>query len=256
MPDLTNSGLEAYDVVLRVKGDLGTRADNPMKVQGLQGPTGFQVVAGYAGLTEVARPRRVSYVHYAGAPPIHMQGDILLDTWSWEPDATVDGDFQMLELMAGLDPDHAQPYVLNIVGAGIPHQKFEWYIWDLTWGDDVIRSTTGKLRRITATIELVEAVRKGYSRKVPPVDNVTQPTVGHGTFVPVKGKKFAGWWIVKKDDTLQYIAKSVYGDARKWKFIARANGITNPKRLKPGQKLKIPRVREKGNPYGVVETAG
>jgi hypothetical protein len=256
MPNLEKSNLMHLAVTLRVKGALGTREVDPMRVQGLQGPDGFKVTAGYAGLTEVPRPRRVSMVHYQGAPPIHLTGQIVLDTWTWWPEATVDGDVHMLEVMAGLDPRHVKPYVLNIVGNGIPHTQFDWFIWDLTWGD-MIRNTEGQLKQQWVDIELVEAVGPGYDRPVEDIDNIEQPSSGHGRFYPTpKNKKFAGTWLVKKGDTLQFIAKQVYHDVSRWKLIARANNITNPKRLQPGQKLKCPRLpKSKGNPYGVGETA-
>lgn len=257
MPNLDASGLGHLGVVLRVKGDQGDRADNPMKVQGLQGAEGFKVTQGYAGLVEVPRPRRVSMVQYTGAPPIHMQGDIIFDTWTWVPEASVDGDFQMLEIMAGLSPKHTHPYILNIVGQGIPHEKFDWFLWDITWGE-AIRNTEGQLKRQVASIELVEAVTPGYERKVEDIENVEQPSAGHGRFIPTsaKNKKFKGIWIVKKGDTLQYVSRQVYGEVKWWKRIANANKLANPKRLVPGTKLKIPRLHRSSDPFDVTETAG
>ncbi len=45
---------------------------------------------------------------------------------------------------------------------------------------------------------------------------------------------------VEKGDTLAKISKKVYGSTKKWKKIAEANKISNPKALKVGMTLQIP----------------
>ncbi|MBF0405976.1 MAG: LysM peptidoglycan-binding domain-containing protein [Candidatus Riflebacteria bacterium] len=47
-------------------------------------------------------------------------------------------------------------------------------------------------------------------------------------------------YVVQKGDTLAKISKKVYGSTGKWKKIAQANKINNPKSLKVGMSLKIP----------------
>ncbi|ETP73252.1 LysM domain-containing protein [Lachnospiraceae bacterium JC7] len=51
----------------------------------------------------------------------------------------------------------------------------------------------------------------------------------------------AGIYVVKRGDTLQKIAKKVYGDSGKWKEIYKLNRdtIKNPDRIEIGQKLKL-----------------
>lgn len=58
-----------------------------------------------------------------------------------------------------------------------------------------------------------------------------------------KGGDKLKFYIVKKGDTLQSIAamKRVYGDASKWRKLADANKIRDPKKLKVGTRLRIPR---------------
>jgi hypothetical protein len=46
--------------------------------------------------------------------------------------------------------------------------------------------------------------------------------------------------VVKQGDTLSYIAGKEYRDPRKWRVIADANLIDNPRDLAPGQELIIP----------------
>lgn len=50
----------------------------------------------------------------------------------------------------------------------------------------------------------------------------------------------ASTYVVQKGDTLAKISKKVYGTTKKWKKIAEANNLTNPKALKVGKTLQIP----------------
>ncbi|RAV11466.1 LysM peptidoglycan-binding domain-containing protein [Paenibacillus contaminans] len=47
---------------------------------------------------------------------------------------------------------------------------------------------------------------------------------------------------VKSGTTLAAVAEQQYGDASKWRDIAKASGITNPRKLPPGQQISIPPV--------------
>ena len=49
------------------------------------------------------------------------------------------------------------------------------------------------------------------------------------------------WHVVEAGDTLTGIALKYYGDADKYKDIARANNIANPDLIRVGQKIQIPR---------------
>ena len=68
----------------------------------------------------------------------------------------------------------------------------------------------------------------------PPVQPVVTDTVTTAT--PAVG----GTYTVKKGDTLFSIARTTYGDAKQWKKIADANGITNERALRIGQTLTLP----------------
>jgi nucleoid-associated protein YgaU len=50
-------------------------------------------------------------------------------------------------------------------------------------------------------------------------------------------------WTVKRGQTLASIASYEYGDPRKWRPIAEANGIDDPSRLTPGVMLIVPALR-------------
>jgi nucleoid-associated protein YgaU len=49
--------------------------------------------------------------------------------------------------------------------------------------------------------------------------------------------------LVRRHDTLQSLAADEYGDPALWRPIALANGIVNPRGLRPGTMLTIPKLR-------------
>ena len=64
-----------------------------------------------------------------------------------------------------------------------------------------------------------------------------QSLVNKGIGKPEDNKKY---YIVNKGDTLWAIAKKYYGDGSKYPVIVKANNISNPDLIYPGQKLLIP----------------
>jgi nucleoid-associated protein YgaU len=50
---------------------------------------------------------------------------------------------------------------------------------------------------------------------------------------------------VTRTDTLHSIAAQEYGDPALWREIARANRLVNPQRIRPGDVLVIPRLRDR-----------
>jgi len=48
--------------------------------------------------------------------------------------------------------------------------------------------------------------------------------------------------VVTPYDTLESIAQKYYADRTKWRGIAKANNIEDPRRLEPGTTLIIPRL--------------
>jgi nucleoid-associated protein YgaU len=49
-------------------------------------------------------------------------------------------------------------------------------------------------------------------------------------------------YVVKAGDTLSGIAAAAYDDPARWRDVARANGIVDPRELAPGRSLRIPRI--------------
>jgi nucleoid-associated protein YgaU len=60
------------------------------------------------------------------------------------------------------------------------------------------------------------------------------------TPAPTTRAAMGSTYTVVKGDTLWSIAKRTYGDGRRWQDIAEANGITDSRKLRVGQKLILP----------------
>jgi hypothetical protein len=60
---------------------------------------------------------------------------------------------------------------------------------------------------------------------------------------PTESSDHASTHVVARGETLAAIAASEYGDSRKWRPIADANRIPNPRKLVPGHVLAIPPLR-------------
>ena len=59
------------------------------------------------------------------------------------------------------------------------------------------------------------------------------------TFSPDFDKTF----VVRRGDTLSGIAGQVFRDPSRWRDIARANDVVDPRRIRPGDALRIPKLR-------------
>jgi nucleoid-associated protein YgaU len=60
---------------------------------------------------------------------------------------------------------------------------------------------------------------------------------------PPAGTPPASTYTIQHGDTLIAIAAHFYGDASQWSVIARANPKADPRRLRIGQEIKLPRTR-------------
>jgi hypothetical protein len=60
---------------------------------------------------------------------------------------------------------------------------------------------------------------------------------------PTSSPDFEKTYVVRRGDTLSSIAGAVYRDPGQWRAIAQANNIVDPRRLLPGARLAVPRLR-------------
>lgn len=181
--------------------------------------------AGFGGWDVVTRPRRTSGTQWNGKDPLQMEIPILFDGWiSGEP---VEDDIMRLTHMAWPPKEGEEPPKIK-VGGGTPGDTFTWVINDLQFGTNVIRDfDRGSLVRYRqdCTVVLLQHIDVDLA----PASRPNVGSVGHPRY-----------YVVKSGDTLPKISLKMYGTRNKWKQIAKANHIRDPKDIKVGQRLRIP----------------
>jgi contractile injection system tube protein/LysM domain-containing protein len=110
----------------------------------------------------------------------------------------------------------------------------------LVWDRGVF---TGVVESLTVTYTL-------FSPKGVPLR--AKCAMGLKEFVPIKQQltkanpyspDFDKAWTVRRGDTLSSVAGAVFKDPARWRDIARASAIDDPRTLEPGTVLSIPRLR-------------
>jgi nucleoid-associated protein YgaU len=197
------------------------------------------VTEGYAGWRVIDRPRDVGLVEWSGRNPMAIEIPFILDYWDEEvrddPGERCEEQVTRLERLCGLG-GHTQPPICKVDGRGmIPHDytitpELNWVVEQVQWDRDMELRSTGSGRRVRCGGSIT--IRQ-FLDPMPFLRRITSRSRA------VKPSKYT----VKTNDTLSKIAakESIYGDANKWKLIADANGIRDPRNLKAGKVLKIPR---------------
>jgi LysM repeat protein len=200
------------------------------------------VTAGYGGWSRVARPRKKALTEWVGRDSATIRFDFLIDDLAMGNGLFVRTQIRSLEKMAGLDIDDPEPPRIRIDSrppALFQHSfhhasQVEWFIDTLEWdASSAIVNKEGNPIRLGGTLEVTQYVE---DQRLSALSSAARRRAATGT----TGKRRT--YTVKSGDTLSKIAarKDVYGDASKWKRIADANHIRDPKNLKVGQTLKIP----------------
>jgi hypothetical protein len=140
----------------------------------------------------------------------------------------VEGGLRALERISNAD----EPIV-------VAYGPFEAGLWRLT--DVNVRSQrreigSNKMTQAEVALTFVQAFDDGFRKPVSP----TPPAPSGGPAPPPGPPAGHRHYTVKRGDTLSKIAAQFYGDANRYPEIARANGISNPSRIKVGQRLIIP----------------
>jgi LysM repeat protein len=192
------------------------------------------LTGGSGGWIEETR-RGLSPVVWWDSPSAYRQSIPVLFEGSEEQE----GSIQALQLLAGPDRKHPRtpPPIIMIAGPAIWRADLQWVIEAIEPGSNVVRrADDGKVMKQDYVVKLLEyngvdvLIERSPSRKASS-ESSNRPSQSRRTYR------------VKAGDTLPNIAArpDVYGDSTKWKRIANANGIRDPRTLKVGQVLKIPR---------------
>jgi hypothetical protein len=190
-----------------------------------------QVTGGYGGWDVVARPHRKALTQYVGVDPIGMSIPILFDGFA-------DGNGQEIEISRlsrmALPHGDDEPPIVEVEGRGFPQPgPRRWVIAGLDWGQNVIRGvndsgTLVRLRQdcVVNLLEYVAEDRTAFSRA-----GGAQPG----------GGAWPKHYVWRRGDTLQKVSSNFYHTPKKWKKIATANNIRDPKNIKVGKVLIIPK---------------
>lgn len=197
--------------------------------------TAASVTGGYGGWTVVSRQRRVGLTQWQGKDPIRMAIPILFDGFA--NSAGVEIDISRLSRMALPPSGGGEPPHIKVKGAAVPSPgPTDWVIENIAWGTAkvIYGMTAGGVSarmRQDAVINIMEY------RHEDRVAFATLPSAG------LLGASKVGWpktYILKRGESLQSVAVKFYHDATKWKQIADANNLIDPRSAKIGATLRIP----------------
>lgn len=194
--------------------------------------------ASYGGWSTIDRPKDVGLLNWDGFGPLVLTIPILLDGWTTQ--TSVEEDFANLEKMAGRGAGvggRTQPPAITLstsdgFGALVPHnfngESLKWVITGLEWGDQLRRPGSGHRVRQAATITVTQFTSTNAEEL-----SVAKRNNTHGRRHRVH--------VVKKGESLMRIARSEYGTSDRWQDIAKANDIRDPRHLRVGMRLKLPK---------------
>lgn len=181
------------------------------------------------------RAKNVPNADFQGGGATTMQLDLTFDTYATpnkeKPDSRDVRDYtnKLLNLME-IDPKLKNDQAKN--SGGRPHLCS--FHWGETWSfKGVIRTVSLKFTlfdpdgtpvRATATVNMQQLREETYKRQ--------NPTSG--------GAPLRASHVVQPGDTLELIAYQEYADPTQWRVLAQANGLEDPRALRPGQRLLVP----------------
>lgn len=161
---------------------------------------------------------------------------LALDLYFAHPDymADVETDVQHLEAMGGRDE-------AVVLSGCSPTWAGPWYISDLSVESAELQPWTNKITRATYRMTLTAAT--DVHLPVGPTHGGVKPTTTKPPAKkppPAKSKAKPKYYVVKRGDTLSGIAAKVLHHANMWGRIASLNHIRDPRKLKVGQRLRMP----------------
>lgn len=205
--------------------------------------TAAVVTAGYGGWSRVARPRRKALTDWIGRDSVSIQIDFFLNDFDEQRGSWIERACRTLESFAGVESNDPTPPTLELHSNPpgiIPHSyeratHVRWFVETLAWDQDDIRyNKNGNRIAASGSMTVTQYVKDERLKAI------HRRQQAHRN--PRGGRRKT--YKVKRGDTLQKIAarRDVYHDASKWRKIAKANHIRDPK-LGPawwGKYLKIP----------------
>lgn len=174
---------------------------------------------------ELERAQRTPALEYAGMP---------LQRRSFDLNIVRDGHRAVEDILNDLRQVTRRRERITISSMGVSLGGV-WRITDLAYKS---------LKREQGTNAIVHAVAAVEVKRASDVTVAVGPVSG-GAKTPTPAASETArpqQYTVKSGDTLWVIAQRTYGDGARWKEIADANGIRDPRTLKVGQVLTLPAV--------------
>lgn len=195
------------------------------------GEAGTQA-GGVGGWAKIGRPRRKAITTWDGEDGFELSVPVIFD--GLVENQSVERQIARLERLAQRGEGDRHPPVLTLRGP-VPHTGLEWVINDISWGP-LDRRGDGQRIRQHATIVFWEYVDPDLTvqrRQKSPAKDAQERNKDKGG----SPRTYA----VKKGDTLSSIAARKLGNANRWRDIADLNNIRDPRNIKIGQVIRLPR---------------
>jgi nucleoid-associated protein YgaU len=170
---------------------------------------------------------------FLGTAATTLRMQILLDAVEKQPAGSVQSEVEQLLKWTSADTALGNP------APSPPELLFTWGALTI----DGRHTFTGHLKQVEVTYELFARDGRPIRAQVsltlesnPQELPRTNPTSG--------GERAQRSHVLRRGEALHSIAFATYGDAARWRDVARANGIDNPFRLTPGRELLLPDASE------------
>ncbi len=109
----------------------------------------------------------------------------------------------------------------------------------LSWGSE---SFKGVIESLNITFTLFTPEGTPLRAKISLTMKQYRPVTIQVRQVPKNSPNVDKAYVVRRGDSLSGIASALYNDPTKWRAIAEANDIDDPRYLQPGQKLTVPKL--------------
>jgi nucleoid-associated protein YgaU len=174
---------------------------------------------------------------FLGTQATTLRMQILLDAVEKQPAGSVQAEVEQLLKWTSTDGAPGDP------APSPPELRFTWGALTINGGN----TFTGHLKQVDVTYELfardgrpiraqVSLTLESTPAPLPQTLPMTNPTSG--------GERARRSHVLRRGEALHSIAFATYGEAARWRDIARVNGIDNPFRLTPGLELLLPDASE------------
>lgn len=175
---------------------------------------------------------------YQSVSPETLTLELFFDTYGMA--STAGGGLPGALPLPGTTPRSVLPYTQAVAElASVDTQLHRPPVCRLRWGQQHVFQ--GVLQQASRTLQLF--LEDGTPVRATLNCSFMEYPGDTGTANELDSADVAKKYLVRPGDTLMGIAAALYGDISRWRHIAVANGLDNPRRLTPGQTLSIPRIR-------------